>query len=409
MKIALFGIQGVYNYGCEAIIRGTEKIIHKKYPEAEIDYISLCAVEDDRRLTGCNIQVVPDFPNKALYYIRSGLNYTERNIFQKIPGYKRFLYKLKYSWVKNYDVILSIGGDIYTIGSSAGKDGPFYLNVIDMALAAKSKNVPVVIWGASIGPFEGYPIRKEIYFSHFNDCISYICAREIHTLNYLKNNGYNRCTFFPDPAFSVRDDINETVEIDGKICIGINLSPLSANTIRDKSTDLDIIHLQAHTIKCIVEKFEAEILLIPHVVSDKDESDDDYRYLLKIKHYLDKIGVNVEISPHDSNFIDIKKYISKCDIVLAARMHCAINSVTCGVPPFFLSYSEKSVGMCEVIYGNGDYVVPLKSFNDNKLIIDKLGFMIQNYKGIKEQVSNKSSRLEKEALGNIMGIDNVLR
>ena len=40
MKIGLYGIYGVYNFGCEAIVRGAVKLIHDLYPSAEIIYFT---------------------------------------------------------------------------------------------------------------------------------------------------------------------------------------------------------------------------------------------------------------------------------------------------------------------------------------------------------------------------------
>ena len=42
----LHGIGGVYNYGCEAIVRGTEQIIRKEYPTADIIYASRRPIDD---------------------------------------------------------------------------------------------------------------------------------------------------------------------------------------------------------------------------------------------------------------------------------------------------------------------------------------------------------------------------
>lgn len=33
MNIGLYGIYGVYNFGCEAIVRGTVQFIERVYPE----------------------------------------------------------------------------------------------------------------------------------------------------------------------------------------------------------------------------------------------------------------------------------------------------------------------------------------------------------------------------------------
>ena len=48
--IGLYGIGGVYNYGCEAIVRGTEIILRKKWPNIQIKYASLRPEDDKRRI-----------------------------------------------------------------------------------------------------------------------------------------------------------------------------------------------------------------------------------------------------------------------------------------------------------------------------------------------------------------------
>ena len=40
MRIAIYGIGGLYNYGCEAIIRGTVEFIRKNYDNPQITYYS---------------------------------------------------------------------------------------------------------------------------------------------------------------------------------------------------------------------------------------------------------------------------------------------------------------------------------------------------------------------------------
>ena len=46
MKIAIYGIGGLYNYGCEAIIRGSVEFIRRNYNSPEITYYSRNYKED---------------------------------------------------------------------------------------------------------------------------------------------------------------------------------------------------------------------------------------------------------------------------------------------------------------------------------------------------------------------------
>ena len=51
----------------------------------------------------------------------------------------------------------------------------------------------------------------------------------------------------------------------------------------------------------------------------------------------------------------------ECKIVISARMHCAINAVCENIPTIFLSYSQKSIGMCQYVYGTKEWVVPINN------------------------------------------------
>ena len=55
-RVLLIGISGTYNYGCEAIIRGTVNIIRAVNPRAEIAYASYNYEDDKHRLKDCDIK-----------------------------------------------------------------------------------------------------------------------------------------------------------------------------------------------------------------------------------------------------------------------------------------------------------------------------------------------------------------
>jgi polysaccharide pyruvyl transferase WcaK-like protein len=54
MKVGLYGILGVYNFGCEAIVRGAYNFIRTVYPESEIVYFSYSPEFDKRALADLN-------------------------------------------------------------------------------------------------------------------------------------------------------------------------------------------------------------------------------------------------------------------------------------------------------------------------------------------------------------------
>ena len=58
MKILLIGIGGVYNYGCEGIVRGTVALLQEKLPQASILYASLDFDRDKKALSDLNLEIV---------------------------------------------------------------------------------------------------------------------------------------------------------------------------------------------------------------------------------------------------------------------------------------------------------------------------------------------------------------
>ena len=107
-----------------------------------------------------------------------------------------------------------------------------------------------------------------------------------------------------------------------------------------------------------------KIILVPHVVAKTNPGDDDFSYLCEMSKLLKEKGIYVIVAPSDLGFVGVKKYLTQCNVVMSARMHCSINAITCGVPTLFLSYSPKSSGMCEFVYGSSSYVLNMKDCVD---------------------------------------------
>lgn len=351
MKILLIGIYGVYNYGCEAIVRGTVNMMRRMFPGIEIDYASSRVKDDKRRLKGCDVKIISRKNELTWWGIL-------RRVLNKFHIKNNIWYE-NLTQVSKYDAVFSIGGDMYTLSS----DGNLYnKGLVQLGNYCVLHGIPYVLWGCSVGPFEKNQKIKEIFISHLSK-IPLIVAREPVTINYLSGLGIsdNVCFSF-DPAFYVREN-NPFKQINEIKRIGINLSPLSIAYL--KLNREKCVETFSDTINYMVGKFHVSIYLLPHVVTH-NKSDDDLSFL---KEIYDKIEYknNVELISSDPGFEGIKKYITQCDLIFAARMHCAINAITCGVPVYFLSYSEKSKGMAKLVYGDSDYCIKLTEFRENNI------------------------------------------
>jgi colanic acid/amylovoran biosynthesis protein len=363
-KVLLIGISGTYNYGCEAQVRGTVNILRKHDPETEVFYASYNHSDDVRRLAGCDVHII----NRD----RKGMKWLILRIIRKILATLGFGFVIPYdsfSWIlkNNIDTVFSIGGDIYTL-----PPGKFYKNALALFCEKCLRNgLKYVLWGASVGPFDKVPEALAYYKEHLRK-IHLIVARENNTVKYLKRlDIVDNVVFAPDPAFFVADGtVKSRLKEIFPEAVGINLSPLSA--FYEYQSIERGIEIQAKAIADLLAKTSYSIYLIPHVFSPGID-DNDLHYLRKIYdlipiEYKDRITLIEE----DCGFVGLKKYFSQLSFVIAARMHCALNAISSGVPVIFLSYSEKAKGMADLIYNSNQSVITLKDFSDSNLVVNRL-------------------------------------
>ena len=64
-------------------------------------------------------------------------------------------------------------------------------------------------------------------------------------------------------------------------------------------------------------------------------------------------------------------------------MHCAVNAIVENVPAIFLSYSQKSIGMCKFVYGSEEWLIDLK---DAPM---QLAPMIQKMMEVRDEIIQK--------------------
>ena len=347
-KVLLIGIRGTYNYGCEAIVRGTTALLEKYVPDIEVYYASYNYADDRKRLKGCNVHLINRKTSFIHRVIRKGLS---------ILGIKYNMPYDRLSWVKKYhfDAVFSIGGDIYTLDARKNYNPslPLFCEKLQ-ALGLK-----YILWGASIGPFTENPEAEDFFKNHLKKTDLIVC-REENTQEYLKRLEIEKnVVLAADPAFSVPDPSPAVKEAD-KTHIGINLSPLSSLYFYKDIEEA--AKRQAHIVTGIIKKYDANIYLLPHVLSPINTNDNDLFFLEKVYENIPKEHKKrVTLVKTDPGFIGLKRYIKQCRAVIAARMHCAINALSCGIPAVFLSYSEKSKGLSKYAYGTDKYAIKLSN------------------------------------------------
>lgn len=357
MRIGLYGIGGVYNFGCEAIVRGAYKLIKKLYPNAQIIYFSYSPEYDKKALFDLDIKIFPVQKSRNLF------KRLVNKALQLMNANKRILMMNFNAMMAEVDCIWSIGGDIYTIPAVARKNRTYsyYNELVNFCDSAIAHGKYVVAYGASVGPFGEYTKAIQYYRSNLLKYNKIVC-REYKTINYLEKIGVDNTMFLPDPALQMKD-LSADKNTDKKY-IGINLSPLSLNEIYGNHS-VESIKKLASTLKTVYDKLHVDMLFIPHVISS-DENDDDLRFLISVKSYMPtELQQHVKLANYSGGFLGIKEQLRQCYFIVSARMHCAVNAIDENIPAIFISYSQKSIGMCEYIYGSDEWLLDIKRIEDD--------------------------------------------
>lgn len=386
-RFLLIGIGGVYNYGCEAIVRGTESILRREFPDAEIIYASRRPADDRRRLAGCQVRVTDRGKHRR---------YSLRNICRKA------LSTIGVTWhptsdpsslLQNVDAVFSIGGDLYTLSATGG----YSMSFAKFGDLAQRCGVPCILWGASVGPFTKNPAAEKAYKEHLKR-LSLITARESATVEYLQALGVSdNVVACADPAYVVASERKAGSLPQGNaFTIGVNFSPLSARHACLNTGEA--IDVQAKMIERIIRAHGARVVLIPHVVCDFDPGDDDLRYLRSLRRSLSPDCQHaVTLLEHVPGFVAVKKQLAKLDLVIAARMHCAINALAARIPTILVAYSQKALGMAEYVYGNRNWVVTIEEHAQVGLLEGKVTAMREQNIEIRQYLTARMPMIQRDA------------
>ncbi len=141
---------------------------------------------------------------------------------------------------------------------------------------------------------------------------------------------------------------------------GINVSGLIYGDPDEARTRYGLRADYRHVIDGLVEQFlaetDAEILLVPHVVSRGALThDDDYRTCVDIRDRFAGGGGRVRMLEQDLNPSEMKGVISRLDWFCGTRMHSTIAALSTGVPVAAIAYSGKTLGVFESC-GQGEQV-----------------------------------------------------
>jgi polysaccharide pyruvyl transferase WcaK-like protein len=246
---------------------------------------------------------------------------------------------------------MQVGGDNFTL--DYGK--PYGFMRLDDYL--QHHDVPVMLWGASVGPFETKPAFAREMFDHLR-LMRAIFLRESDSYEYLKQHGVDaNLQRMSDPAF-VMDPIEPLPEKIGcelpLDAIGLNLSPWMAKYVTGGDIDAWVA-VGVEIVQAIADATGRAIVLVPHVTWS---CTNDHAYLKNVAAVCREKGIQgVCCLGENLSAAEIKWVISRCVVFAGARTHSTIAALSTCVPTLSLAYSRKAMGLNQDIYGCQDYCI----------------------------------------------------
>ena len=302
------------NRGCEAIVRGTVKILREFFTDPQFLCISHFQNEQEfhdqqSQETDSTIKHVSSYRLNKKEVIRNlGKPEVWAYVLRLAFHLKSLKYQVYQEMLPDLDkaaAVLSVGGDNYSIEY----DKPVMYTDLDTLVMERGK--PLVIWGASVGPFDKLPEYERYMVDHLGK-ITGIFARESVTVDYLAKKGITENVYqVADPAFlmdPLRPGNDKTPHTIPKEAIGINLSPHMAGYVTGGDLP-EWERIAANLISTIARETSCPVYLIPHVITPVS---DDFTFLKKVWSLTNSpIKDEINLIPPDYNAAEIKWIISQ--------------------------------------------------------------------------------------------------
>lgn len=364
MNVFLYEHSGSLNHGCEAIVRGTQRILNKAMKNDVRYVLSSYNAQEDAGLGGIEVR---QFLPRAL----SAAEILVSTFKVKVKKDERYsIIKQNENFLKSAqqgDICLSIGGDTYCYGD----------NIIPRELTNEllSSGKKCVLWGCSVGQ-EDLTAEKIKTLSNFTA----IFARESLSYELLKK--YNKNTYlYADPAFALQiQQPPLSLNFPQGETVAINLSPLVLNKNKN------LFSAAEGLINYIIDNTNMNVLLVPHVVQKNNDDSIILRNLLR----KTKRDSRVALVPDNLNAGEYKYIISKSRFFIGARTHATIAAYSTGVPTLALGYSVKARGLARDIFGSERFVIDSKKVVSPDELISAFDELVRSETQVREILSVKA-------------------
>ncbi len=269
----------------------------------------------------------------------------------------------------NSHLIIDLSGDMLTEDYGPHIAYSHFLPI----LLALAMGKPVLCIAQSIGPFKHFrSLARFLLYS-----AKRVTVRDPITMDYLLREELltpDKMTLTADLAFLLKaapdERLTEILSLnnppitdtsDTTPWLGIAVSPLIESHYRRRNPggkQQEFTALIAKIADQCHTEFGTQALFIPHVTGPKPSADDRAIARRVVAHMRSPY----HLITGDHRPDELKALISRCKVVLGARMHANMAAASSMVPVVSISYSHKTEGIMQLL-GMSELVLPVGSLN----------------------------------------------
>jgi colanic acid/amylovoran biosynthesis protein len=380
------------NRGCEAIVRSTVALLRAQFGDVRV-LVPSVDIERDRAQW-------PDAAEQGVRFVRAYLpraaGYWVNLQRLPLPFLKRANWPFPMpAWLRQQlagvDAVLAVGGDNYSL------DYRIPSPIMSLDRWAMDMGKPVILWGASVGPFDREPGFVPAVTRHLSR-MNFIAVRETASYSYLTEKlGLGNVVKMADPAFMLGRETVDYARFWPQCPNGVLGVNISALIERYKRPDQDLRAEVAEFIRRAVRQYGLGVLLVPHVHALHGEhAAGDGTYMRDLMDRLADLGDSVAMMPHELNAAQIKYVISQLRFFIGARTHSTIAALSSGVPTVSIAYSVKARGINRDLFGNEDAVLPTTELSADTLQ-RSLGWLLREERSLQHTLAHRIPQLQDQA------------
>lgn len=368
LKVCLLGASFHVGNGVRALTMGTIQCVLHSNPEAEVSLLDYAKEGGEVHFTWRGrtiaIRVINLRFSKKFYLANNVARLIATSLLLKlIPSVVRTKMIRRNLWLQHIneaDLVASIAGgdsfsDIYGLAR--------FLYVSLPQLLAIWMGKSLILLPQTLGPFRSRFARA--IARYILNQASTIYSRDRAGLKSAAellgaNRDARKLRFCYDLAFVLEPAAPTGVDLlglsgekaDGSCLVGLNVSGLLSmggyNRQNMFGLRVDYNELVRSIIQLLVERKNATVLLVPHVIGSGLECDSPACEVLYAE-LKDRYDGRVELISGDYNQSEIKYIIGQCDFFIGSRMHACIAAVSQCVPAVSIAYSDKFTGVMETL------------------------------------------------------------